>query len=267
MFNVRLIKAEGLRRVIVLSFYLAAFIASVFIVSSNADIAQKASCLIVFILLPFGLWFEYKRYIYVKSNHELNDLDQPQACLDHTRFVMKYDFLLKQYQNLAPFQEGYALIDLNQINNVESVLESRFGKKYEKSKNLNFEHSYLLFQTAALKKDQKKVKEYYQQLDKVFNAQNRLSKDLITLRHYIDGIYYVCINENSKALDHFENLDTEAFKRRELTYYYYFSAKAYMLDQNYASAESYYAKAKELSPNNTFIVNHPIHSVKTKIMP
>ena len=264
MFNVRLIKAEGLRRFLVLAFYLGLLIVAVKVVSSDVDMAQKAPCLIVFLFVPIALWLELKRYIYVRANHELNEEDKPQSCLDHTRFVIKFDWLLKQYQNLAPFQEGYALLDLDRADEIKETLESRFGRRYELSKGRNFEHSYLLFLLSAVKKEQKKVKEHFEQIDKIFSSQQRLSGDLITLRYYIEAIYYTCTGEAKKAIERFEGLDLNAFKKRELTYYHYFLAKAYTLDHQYEKADESYRKAIELSPNNRYIANHPISGQKTK---
>ena len=262
MFNVRLIKAEGLRRILVLAFYLAMTVVSVMMLTSNADMRQKAFGLVVLVLIPFLLWFEYKRYVYVKANDELNKKDMPEECLKHTRFVIKTDILLKQYQNMAPFQEGYALLDLDRADEIKETLASRFGKRYELSKGRNFEHSYLLFQAAAAKGDRNHLKENYEEIEKIFNSQQRLSGDLITLRHYIEAINLACTGEASKALERFELLDTNAFKRREMTYYYYFYARACQMDHDYDKAEELYRKAVELSPNNRFIKNHPVTARK-----
>lgn len=262
MFNVRLIKAEGLRRVLVLAFYLGMAIVSAVTLASEADMRQKAFALVVILLIPVLLWLEFKRFMYVKANNELNQKDLPQECLDHTRFVIKNDFLLKQYQNLAPFQEGYALLDLDRANEIRETLESRFGRFYEMSRGRNFEHSYLLFQTAAAKGDRNRLKENYETIEKIFSSQSRLSGDLITLKYYIEAVYLTCTGETKKALERFESLDTNAFKRREMTYYNYFYAKACLLDHDYDRAQDFYDKAVELSPNNLFIRNHPVSGRK-----
>ncbi len=264
MFNVRLIKAEGLRRILVLLFYAAAAFVAVKVILSDADMSQKAMCLVVLAMMPFLLWFELKRYIYVRANHELNEEDKPEECLKHTRFVINSDFLLKQYQNLAPFQEGYALVDLDRADEVEETMKSRFKRRYEFSKGRNFEHTYLLFLLAALKKDRNRAKEHFEQIDKIFSSQERLSGDLITLRYYIEAIYHMSMGDAKKAIERFEGLDIKAFKRRELTYYHYFLSKAYVLDHQYEKAEAEYQEALKLSPNNLFIRNHPVQSGKTK---
>ena len=263
MFNVRLIKAEGLRRILVLAFYLGMAIVSVKSAVSDVDMRQKAFALVVLLMLPVLLWLEFKRFIYVKANNELNQKDMPEESLKHTRFVIKSDFL-KQYQNMAPFQEGYALLDLDQADEIKKTLETRFGRKYELSKGRNFEHSYLLFQAAAAKGDRNRLKENYEEIQKIFNSQPRLSGDLITLKFYIEAVFLACTGEAKKAIERFEGLDRSAFKRREMTYFHYFMAKALMMDQQYDRAEEEYAKARELSPNNRFIETHPIASHKTK---
>ncbi len=262
MFNVRLIKAEGLRRVLVLAFYLGMTVVSLNILLSNAEMRQKAFALVVLLMVPVLLWLEFKRYIYVKANNELNQKDMPEECLKHTRFVIKTDLLLKQYQNMAPFQEGYALLDLDRAEEIRKTLEERFKRKYEFSKGRNFEHSYLLFQAAAAKGDRNRLKENYEEIDRIFNTQQRLSGDLITLRHYIEAVNMACNGEAAKAIERFEHLDTNAFKRRELTYYNYFYAKACQMNHDYEKAEELYRKAVELSPNNLFLRNHPITARK-----
>ena len=263
MFNVRLIKAEGLRRILVLAFYLGMAVVSIKSVVSDALMQQKAFALVVLAMLPVLLWLEFKRYMYVKANGELNLKDMPEECLKHTRFVIKSDFL-KQYQNMAPFQEGYALLDLNRAGEIRKTLQERFGRRYELSKGRNFEHSYLLFQTAAAMGERNRLKENYEEIEKIFNAQQRLSGDLITLKYYIEAVYMACTGEARKAIERFEGLDKSAFKRREMTYYHYFMAKALMLDQQYDRAEEEYAKSRELSPGNRFIESHPLSSRKTK---
>lgn len=262
MFNVRLIKAEGLRRVLVLAFYLGMTVVSFSILFSNADMRQKAFALVVLVMIPVLLWLEFKRYIYVKANNELNQKDMPEECLKHTRFVIKSDFFLKQYQNMAPFQEGYALLDLDRADEIKKTLEERFGRRYELSKGRNFEHSYLLFQTAAAKNDRNRLKENYEEIEKIFSTQQRLSGDLITLRHYIEAVYLACTGDATKAIERFELLDINAFKKRELTYYNYFYARACQLNHDYEKAEELYRKAVESSPNNLFIRNHPITARK-----
>ena len=262
MFNVRLIKAEGIRRILVLLFYIAVTGVSIRTIINREEMGSIGLAIVWLFMVPFLLWFELKRYIYVKANDELNKKDMPEECLKHTRFVIKSDFLLKQYQNMAPFQEGYALLDLDRADEVKSTLEERFKRKYEYSKGRNFEHSYLLFQTAAAKGDRNRLKENYEEIEKIFSTQQRLSGDLITLRHYIEAVYLACTGEAAKAIERFELLDTNAFKRREMTYYNYFYARACQLNHDYDKAEELYRKAVELSPNNVFIRNHPITSRK-----
>ena len=265
MFNVRLIKAEGLRRFLVLLFYAAAIVLAITWLAGKYTVAEKASAIILLVLVPFGLWNEYVRYIYTLGNKELNVLCDPEACLKHTRFVMKVDFLLHQYEHMAPFQEGYATIDIDRLQDVKKQLNDRLGKRYFKSMARNFEHIYLLFIVAVLSHDQGEVKAQYNEISKLFKAQERLSGDLITLKYFIEAIYKSATGNSKEALDMFEHLDTKAFKNRELTYYYYFLARTYNLERQYDKALEAHQKAKELSPKNLYVQNHEVVTHKSAL--
>ena len=260
MFHVRLIKAEGLRRAIVLFFYLAALVVSIILITNGTNVQEASSGLMVLILIPFGLWFEFVRYVYTLGNKELNILGEPEKCLKHTHFVMKVDFFLHQYEEMAPYQEGLAMMDLNMINDAKTRIRDRLGKRYEKEKQHNFELNFLLFTIAVAKKDSTDLKRCHENINKILGAQPRLSADVTTLKNYIEGIYLMQTGEYIKARNIFESLDIKAFKNRQLAYYYFYYS--IILNNTFAKdkdkAQEMYKKALEIYPKNEYIKAHPI---------
>lgn len=258
MFHVRLIKAEGLRRAIVLFFYIAALIVAILLLTNGTNVQEASSGLMVLVLIPFGLWFEFVRYIYTLGNKELNITGEPEKCLKHTRFVMKVDFFLHQYEEMAPYQEGLALMDLNMINEAKQQIRDRLGKRYDKEKEHNFELNFLLFSIAVAKKDPTDFKRCYEKMNKILGAQPRLSADVATLKNYIEGIHLMQNGEYIKAKNIFESLDTNAFKNRQLAYYYFYYSRILNNTNAKEKAQEAYNKALEIYPKNEYIKAHPI---------
>ena len=256
MFHVRLIKAEGLRRTIVLFFYLGAFILSMSLISYGKTAQEASSGLMVLFLIPFGLWFEIVRYIYTLGNKELNITCQPDKCIKHTRFVMKVDFLLHQYEEMAPYQEGLAMLDLNMINDVKPQIMKRLGKRFDKEKEHNFELNFLLFTLAVAKNDHSSTKRCYDNINRILGTQTRLSTDVVTLKNYIDGIYLMQIGEYIKARNIFEELNIKAFKNRQLAYYYFYYSKILFNTKEENRSLEMYNKSLDIYPKNEYIKSH-----------
>jgi len=256
MFSVRLIKAEGLRRVLVVMFYFAYTITMIYCMVHTPAMNDRVVYGVLWLFVPFGTLYEIIRFQYAKANDSLHQHCNPKAAMQHLRFVNRADFL-KRYILQAAYLESAAMIDQNEIDDAEKFIADRLDKMLNTNKKLNFEYNYLHFTICVVREDKKQIHAYYLALERIFQVQKKFHTDLLSLKSSIDGAYYLTEGRLDKSQKAFSKANPDLLGNRERAWhYYYLSRLSYQLNQpNYA--EQYYIQATRLAPGIPLFSNRP----------
>lgn len=254
--KVTLVKAEGLRRVLVALFY-AAYIFTMAYSLRHAAPADREIYIVMLILAPFGIWCEVVRFFYTRANDALNENCDPERCLKLLHFVRCAD-ILHMFQYTAPYLQGFATLDLNQLDKVEPQLSKALAGQSASKYMGSFEYRYLMFSVYAENGDREQMNEHYDALGRIINAGKRTAADVMSLRQLLCGIYQLKNGKNEDAATAFENVNPEALKPRMRAYYHFYIAQLLQAVQQQAQAKDAYQKAVALAPRFLLIAEQSI---------
>jgi len=255
MFNVKLIRAEGLRRVLVALFYIGYVFSMVYCIVHARENENISAYYILLAIVPFGVWCEVLRCLYLKANDALNLSCDPKRCLRLLSVVQKTD-ILHQYQVLAPYLRGFAQLDMNHAAAVEGSVLTQAGTAMTAKRRLDFEFNFLMFSAAVALHDFPKTQQYFETLQRIFSVAKRTTADIISLQKLISGIFLLRSTRISEAAAVLNTVNPEALKPRMRAYFCFYLSELYLASGQRGAAEEAYRKAVSLAPAILLIAEH-----------
>lgn len=248
MFGIKLIKAERLRRFLVILFYLGFAVTMIycFLHTDNSD--DKVLYILLCVFIPFGLWYEMIRYKYTKCNDYLHDRCCPNKVLRLTQFIYKYD-IFKRYKLQTMYLEGFALIDLARMEDAKNFILKSLDRLAGTGKKLNFEYNYLNFMLWTIEKDRKEVQIYYTSLKKIFSMNKNSNENILSLKYMVDGIYCYTNKQYKNAKMFFDRVKSELLGKHECAWYYFYFSKILYENNEVKNSTQYFLKACEMAPD------------------
>lgn len=266
MQTVRLIKAEKLRRILVICFYCASAFTLIYFLNRARTPEEQFQYLFILLLLPVGIYLEILRYFYAKANDALNIDCDAARCYKLITIVEKAD-LIRRFKVSVCYLKGFALLSLNRSGEVKEMIEKQLGAGMTAKRKLDFEYNYLMFSIAAVRDDKAELKSSYENMRRIFKLSKRISGDIRSLESLIDAIYQCRTHQYKAAEASFARIRAGALKPHEQAYYYYYLAILCSETKREDDAHSYYEKACETAPKIPYIteVNPcPPKNVKNK---
>lgn len=257
MMRVKLVKDERLRRILVAIFYVAYLITVGYCLKNAGTVEEICVYLILLLAVPVGIWTEIIRYCYTAASDALNEKCDPLRCMKLNRFVRRGD-ILQQFTSLALYQGAFAMLDMDQSDQILPYLEKYGTANSRRAERINFDGNYLLFSLAAVSGDRKAMKLHYQQLERLMDNAKSKNADMMTLQMVIAGIYLAASRDSAEAIQIFETVELERIRPREQAYYYYYFAKACAAANQTDRAAELYGKARTMAPNITLFAHKPI---------
>ena len=252
MQTVKLIQAEGLRRILVALFYAAAIFVLIYFAVRSQTPEERFQYLFFLLFVPVGIYYEILRYLYGKASDALNVRCDAAGCLKLAERTAKAD-LFQRFRVSVYYLQGFALLDLNRPDEAEERIE-KLGSSLTSKRKLDFEYNYLMFQISAARGDRKRMKAHYDGMRRIFSMNRRVSTGIRSLEALADGICLYRQHSLEAAEKALRLAVPEDLKQREQAYYYwYYSAVLYAMDRK-RQAEELYEKAREMAPGLPFII-------------
>ena len=255
MFTVRLIQAERLRRTLVSLFYAAYAVAMGYCFFKASTQSDRFLYGMLLLFVPFGVLYEVIRYRFVKSNDALNKECRPEQALKQLQFVTRADFL-SRYRAQALYLKGFALLDQDKPEEVETLIASKLDSVLSGNRSLNFEYNYLCFTLWVIGSDSEKLQKSYTVLKKIFGLKQKPGSDLVSLEKSVDGIFHLKSGKYQAAQAAFEQVRVESLSERERARFFYYRAWLSKRQGDRIGADRFYAQAVELAPDITLFQNH-----------
>ncbi len=255
VFTVRLIKAERLRRMLVLLFYGAYAVAMGYCLVHAANQSDQFLYGFLLLFVPFGLLYELVRYYFGKSSDALNRQCDPALALRCLGVVRRAD-LLSRYRTQAGHLEGLALLDQDRVGEAQTLIETRLDKLLGTNTSLHFEYNYLCFSVAAVCGDKEKLQDCHAALKKIIGLKQKPGADLVSLFNCIDGIFHLQCRAYDAAEEAFDRVQLEALSTREQARCFYYRAVLCARQKAPEASQQLYERALALAPEIALFQNH-----------
>ncbi len=258
MLQIRLIKAEGLRRLLVCAFFIAYTVTFVYFLKYATDINDMILYFFLLLFVPFGILYEIIRYRYSKALELLNNDCDPESALAGIQFVKRADFL-QRYRAQIAYIECFVLLDTDRAGDALAFIHTQISKVIIGNKRSNFEYNYLLFSAFVSLGDKVQAETYLTNIRKICNTQSRPGNDIDSLNNSIEGIFEAVFGDASLAMDYFEKIELDKITPREQARTFYYRSISESLAGDHTGARRDFDKAIAIAPKINFFKNHQSH--------
>lgn len=247
MGSVRLIKAEGLRRILVAVFYLAFIMTMVYCLMYPNQADDRILYAVLLLFVPFGVLYEVIRFFFAKASDGLNKECDPEQARRYVTRVRRLDFL-KRYRTQLAYLDGFITLDENRIKAEIDNINDQLLRLPNSNRKLDFQYNYLLFSCYVELCDKKNTAQYYDAVRKIIGLRERPGNDLISLGNFVYGIYNLFEKNYDKAQNAFNKVKPQDLSERERARYYFYSARLSARMGDTEEMEKNYQTAIELAP-------------------
>ena len=252
MQTFRLVKAEKLRRMVVYTFYVMAVITLLYFWTAAVTYEEGMQYVFILLVIPAGIYSEVLRFLYARASDILHEKCDAGQCVVVLEKFEKLDFM-HLYRKSTDCLKGCAYLDLNRMQEVESIVAGPGENTEAIKKKMDFEYQYLAFLYAGTGKDRKKLEEHYGELCRIFSVSRNKSSDMEAMYGLIKGIYLYWANRSGEAEAILERLDYKRLKKHEQVYYFYYYACALKKENKKKRSEEVWKEGRCMAKKMPYI--------------
>ena len=252
MQTFRLVKAEKLRRMVVCTFYVMAVITLLYFWTAAVTYEEGMQYVFILLVIPAGIYYEALRFLYARASDILHEKCDASQCVVVLEKLEKLDFM-HLYRKSTDSLKGCAYLDLNRMQEVESIVAGSRENTEVVKKKMDFEYQYLAFHYAGTGKDRKKLEEHYGELCRIFSVSRNKSSDMEALYGLIKGMYLYWANRSGEAEAILERLDYKRLKKHEQVYYFYYYACALKKENKKKRSEEVWKEGRCMAKKMPYI--------------